>query len=34
VNGRLSLGQRFAIDFNRLDAQNRLIVGDPDVNES
>jgi hypothetical protein len=34
VNGRPSLGQRFAIDFNRLDAQNRLIVGDPDVNES
>ncbi len=34
VNGRLSLGQRFAIDFNRLDTQNRLIVGDPDANES
>jgi hypothetical protein len=34
VNGRLKLGQRFAIDFNRLDARNRLVAGDPALNES
>ena len=34
VDGRLRLGQRFAIDFNRLDPQNRLVVGDPDLNAS
>jgi hypothetical protein len=34
VNGRLVLGQRFAIDWNGMDAQNRLVVGDPNVNAS
>ena len=34
VNGRLLLGQRFAIDFNRLDPQNRLVVGDAGLNQS
>lgn len=29
INGRRYLGQRFAIDFNQLDAQNRPGVGDP-----
>jgi hypothetical protein len=32
VNGRLYLGQRFAIDWNGVDAQDRFVVGDPDVN--
>ncbi|MBD0282925.1 MAG: peptidoglycan DD-metalloendopeptidase family protein [Thermoleophilaceae bacterium] len=32
VNGRLMLGQRFAIDWNGFDGQRRLVVGDPDVN--
>jgi Peptidase family M23 len=31
VNGKLYLGQRFAIDWNGVDAQNRFVVGDPDV---
>jgi hypothetical protein len=34
VNGKLYLGQRFAIDWNGVDAQNRFVVGDPDVNTS
>jgi hypothetical protein len=34
VNGALHLGQRFAIDFNRLDAENRLSAGDPTRNTS
>jgi hypothetical protein len=34
VNGSLSLGQRFAIDWNGMDAQDRFVVGDPDVNAS
>ena len=29
IDGRRFLGQRFAIDFNQLDAQNRPGVGDP-----
>jgi pimeloyl-ACP methyl ester carboxylesterase len=29
IDGRWYLGQRFAIDFNQLDAQNRPGVGDP-----
>ncbi len=29
IGGRWHLGQRFAIDFNQLDAQNRPGVGDP-----
>lgn len=32
VNGHLALGQRFAIDFNRGNAEGRWVVGDPDVN--
>ncbi|MCA9863481.1 MAG: M23 family metallopeptidase, partial [Thermomicrobiales bacterium] len=34
VNGSLYLAQRFAIDFNQLDAQNRFSTGDPGRNES
>jgi len=34
VNGDLQLGQRFAIDWNGMDAQRRFVVGDPDVNAS
>ena len=34
VNGGLHLGQRFAIDWNGMDAQERWIVGNPDVNTS
>jgi hypothetical protein len=34
VNGRLDLGQRFAIDWNGVDAQNRMVVGNPDLNPS
>lgn len=34
VNGRLFLAQRFAIDFNQLDAENRFSTGDPARNES
>ena len=34
VNGDLYLAQRFAIDFNQLDAENRFSAGDPARNES
>ncbi len=34
VNGNLYLAQRFAIDFNQLDAENRFSTGDPGRNES
>ena len=34
VNGSLFLAQRFAIDFNQLDAENRFSTGDPARNES
>jgi hypothetical protein len=34
VNGRLALGQRFAIDWNGMDSENRFVVGDPNVNAS
>jgi hypothetical protein len=34
LNGRLYLSQRFAIDFNLLDAAGRITVGDPRINES
>jgi hypothetical protein len=34
INGELQLAQRFAIDFNLLDAENRLTFGDPTRNES
>lgn len=34
VNGHLYLAQRFAIDFNQLDAENRFSTGDPARNES
>jgi hypothetical protein len=34
VNGHLRLGQRFAIDWNGIDRQRRLEVGDPDRNRS
>jgi murein DD-endopeptidase MepM/ murein hydrolase activator NlpD/pimeloyl-ACP methyl ester carboxylesterase len=35
VNGRIRLGQRFAVDFSaRLDAQGRTHVGDPNRNDS
>jgi hypothetical protein len=34
VDGALHLAQRFAIDFNLLDAENRLGFGDPTLNES
>lgn len=34
VNGALHLGQRFAIDWNGVDADNRFVVGDPDLNPS
>ena len=34
VNGSLYLAQRFAIDFNQLDAENRFSTGDPARNES
>jgi hypothetical protein len=34
VNGELHLGQRFAIDWNGMDADNRFVVGDPDRNSS
>ena len=32
VNGKLYLGQRFAIDWNGVDAQSRMVVGDPGLN--
>jgi murein DD-endopeptidase MepM/ murein hydrolase activator NlpD len=34
VNGKLYLGQRFAIDWNGMDSQGRFVVGDPDINAS
>jgi hypothetical protein len=34
VNGTLYLSQRFAIDWNGVDSQNRLVVGDPSLNPS
>ena len=34
MNGALHLGQRFAIDWNGVDADNRFVVGDPDLNPS
>ncbi len=34
VNGRVYLGQRFAIDFNRLDDRDFLAVGEPSLNTS
>lgn len=34
VDGKLWLGQRFAIDFNRLDDQDFLATGDPSVTTS
>ena len=34
IDGELHLAQRFAIDFNRLDAENRFSTGDPTRNTS
>jgi hypothetical protein len=34
INGHLALGQRFAIDFNRGNAEGRWVIGDPDVNQN
>jgi hypothetical protein len=34
INGALHLAQRFAIDFNQLDATNRTTSGDPRLNTS
>jgi Peptidase family M23 len=34
VNGELFLSQRFAIDWNGVDARNRFVVGDPALNPS
>lgn len=34
VNGSLYLAQRYAIDFNKLDSENRFSTGDPTRNES
>jgi hypothetical protein len=34
VNGRLKMGQRFAIDWNRMDSTHRWVTGDPTVNEN
>jgi hypothetical protein len=34
VNGRLRLGQRFAIDWNGLNARRHIVVGNPDRNRS
>jgi hypothetical protein len=34
IDGELHLAQRFAIDFNRLDANNRIFAGDQARNES
>ena len=34
VNGKLYLGQRFAIDWNGVDSQNRMVVGNPSLNSS
>jgi pimeloyl-ACP methyl ester carboxylesterase len=34
IDGGLHLAQRFAIDFNQLDAENRISAGDPKLNTS
>ena len=34
VNGKLYLAQRFAIDWNGVDAQDRMVVGNPSLNSS
>lgn len=34
MNGKLYLGQRFAIDWNGVDSESRFVVGDPDLNPS
>jgi Peptidase family M23 len=34
INGKERLAQRFAIDFNRLDADDFLAAGDPSLNQS
>ena len=34
LNGKLYLGQRFAIDWNGVDAQDRMVVGNPSLNSS
>src|SRR5215203_2532405 len=34
IGGEPYLSQRFAIDFNKIDADNRLSEGDPSLNES
>jgi murein DD-endopeptidase MepM/ murein hydrolase activator NlpD len=34
VDGKLYLGQRFAIDWNGMNAQRRFVVGNPDLNTS
>jgi len=34
VNDKLYLGQRFAIDWNGVDSENRMVVGDPGLNAS
>ena len=34
VDNELWLAQRYAIDFNKVDADDRLATGDPDINES
>jgi Peptidase family M23 len=34
IDGKLYLGQRFAIDWNGMDAQRRFVVGNPDLNAS
>ena len=34
INGALYLGQRFAIDFNRLDSRDFLATGEPSLNTS
>jgi hypothetical protein len=34
IDGQLYLSQRFAIDFNKIDANHRLSEGDPALNES
>jgi murein DD-endopeptidase MepM/ murein hydrolase activator NlpD len=34
VNGKLYLSQRFAIDWNGVDSENRFVVGNPDLNTS
>jgi hypothetical protein len=34
IDGNVHLAQRFAIDFNQLDADNRLFSGDPTLNAS